>query len=182
MGKGTAGLLETVYLVRQGFVEALKRINEWTGRAVAWFAVLMVLVTFLIVVLRYSLNINSIAIQELVVYLHSAMFMLGAAYTLKHDEHVRVDIFLRRFSKRTAAIVEIAGVFLLLLPTCLFIFWVSLDYVAASWSILEGSRESGGMPGVFLVKTLIPLSMALLALQGLLIFIDKLAVLRGNKT
>jgi TRAP-type mannitol/chloroaromatic compound transport system permease small subunit len=119
------------------------------------------------VVLRYGLNLGSIALQESITYLHAMVFMLGAAYTLQRNEHVRVDIFYQRFSERRKALVDVAGTLLFLIPCCFFIFWVSLDYVAAAWSIHEGSREAGGLPAVFLLKTLIPITAVLLGLQGL---------------
>ena len=127
----------------------------------------MVALTFIIVLLRYGFNIGSVAVQESVTFLHAMVFLLGAAYTLRRDEHVRVDIFYQRFSERRQALVDVAGSLLFLVPSCFFIFWISLDYVGASWSIYEGSREAGGLPGVFLLKSLIPLTAVLLALQGL---------------
>lgn len=105
--------------------------------------------------------------QELVLYLHATLFMVGASFTLKQDEHVRVDIFYRRFSPKTQALVNLAGTLFLLIPSCIFMFWISLDYVQASWAVFEGSREAGGLPGVFLLKTLIPIMALLLLLQGL---------------
>ena len=130
-------------------IEAIDQINEWIGYTVAWLTLAMVVLTFVIVVLRYGFNIGSIAVQESVSYLHAMVFLLGAAYT------------------RRQALVDVAGTLLFLVPSCFFIFWVSLDYVASSWSIFEGSREAGGLPGVFLLKSLIPLTAALLGLQGL---------------
>ncbi len=106
------------------------------------------------------------------------VFLLGAAYTLKHDGHVRVDVFYRGMRQRRRALVDALGVVLLLLPTCGFILVISLPYVAESWRLLEGSREPGGLPGVFLLKTLIPLAMALLMLQGLVLLADALRRLR----
>ena len=118
------------------------------------------------VVLRYLFNIGWIAMQESIVYMHALVFMLGASYTLRHDGHVRVDIIYNRLGLRGRAWVELLGNLLLLMPVTLFIIWVSWDYVASSWSLLEGSREAGGLPGVFLLKTTIPLMGLLLLLQG----------------
>ncbi len=142
-------------------------LSEWTGRLIAWFTLAMVLVTFGIVVARYAFNSGSIAIQESVVYLHSLVFMLGAAYALKTGQHVRVDIFYKQMSRRRQAWTDLLGVLLLLLPSCAFVVWVSLDYVGSAWVIKEGSREAGGLPLVWLLKALIPLAAALLLLQGL---------------
>ena len=148
-------------------IEAIDQLNQWIGYAVAWLTLAMVALTFVIVVLRYGFNIGSIAVQESVTFLYASVFLLGAAFTLQRGEHVRVDIFYQRFSERRKALVDVAGTLLFLLPSCFFIFWVSLDYVGASWSIYEGSRETGGLPGVFLLKSLIPITAALLGLQGL---------------
>lgn len=152
-------------------------ISEYTGRAIAWLTVAMVLVTFAIVVLRYLFNTGWIAMQESVTYMHALVFMLGAAYTLKHDEHVRVDIFYQRMGPRGRALVDLCGTLFLLLPVCGYIAWESWDYVADSWSLLEGSREAGGLPGVFLLKSVIPLMAALLILQGIAMAIRALLTL-----
>ncbi|MFN2309081.1 MAG: TRAP transporter small permease subunit [Gammaproteobacteria bacterium] len=145
----------------------LSTLSEWTGRGVAWLTLLMVLLTFGIVVLRYGFGIGSIAAQEAVGFLHALVFLLGAAYTLKHDGHVRVDIFYRDMSARRRAWVDLFGALFLLAPVCLLILWVSWDYVAAAWALREGSRETGGLPGVYLLKTAIPLMAVLVLLQGL---------------
>jgi len=148
------------------FATRLDRIAENTGRIIAWLTLGMVVITFTVVILRYGFQIGSIALQESVTYLHAIVFMLGAAYTLKHDSHVRVDIFYQKASARTRAWTNLLGTLVLLLPTCIFIFSSSLDYVANSWSIHEGSRETGGLDGVFLLKTVIPVMAFLLLLQG----------------
>ena len=100
-------------------------------------------------------------------YMHAVVFMLGIPYALKHDVHVRVDVFAERLGKRGRAWVDVLGHLLFLVPVCVTILVFSLPYVASSWRVLEGSSEVGGIPGVFLLKTLIPLSAALLLLQGL---------------
>jgi len=142
------------------FSSRLDRLAELTGQATAWLTLVLVLVTFTVVVLRYAFQFGSI------LYLHASVFMLGAAYTLRIDGHVRVDIFYRGFSARHKALVNLLGSLLLLLPVCIFLLWSSWGYVATSWSLHEGSREAGGLPYVYLLKTLIPLSALLLILQG----------------
>lgn len=159
----------------------LDRIAEITGRSIAWLTLAMVLITFAVVVLRYGLAIGSIALQESVSYLHALVFMLGAAYTLKHDSHVRVDIFYQKASRRTRAWTDLLGTLLLLFPTCIFILVSSLDYVAAAWSIQEGSREAGGLDGVFLLKTVIPLMALLLLLQGCALALRSALVIAGRQ-
>jgi TRAP-type mannitol/chloroaromatic compound transport system permease small subunit len=145
----------------------LDNFAEWTGRLVAWLSLLLVLVTFSVVVLRYAFNIGSISLQESILYLHASLFLLTGAYTLKQDAHVRVDIFYRRLSADNKAWVNLMGALFLLLPVCLFIGWISWDYVSAAWSVHEGSRETGGLPFIYLLKSLIPLGIILLALQGI---------------
>jgi len=127
----------------------------------------MVLITVTIVVLRYVFNTGTIVMQESVMYLHGALFMLGIPYGLKQNTHVRVDVIYARLSERQQSLVDIAGHTLFLMPLSVFIFVTSLPYVAAAWRVLEGSAEVGGIPAVFLLKTLIPVMAALLFLQGL---------------
>lgn len=155
------------------------RINEITGRLIAWLTLAMVAVTFAVVLLRYLFNTGWIAMQESITFMHALVFMLGAAYTLKHEGHVRVDIFYRKFSPRKRALVDLSGFLFLLLPVTLFIFWISWDYVATSWALLEGSREAGGLPGVFLLKSALLLMPLLLLLQGLSQGIRAMLVLIG---
>jgi len=148
-------------------IASIDAVNEWLGRCVSWLTLLMVLVTFSIVVLRYAFNIGWIAMQESVAFMHALVFMLAAAYTLKHDAHVRVDIVYQKCSLRVRAWIDFFGTLLLLLPVAGFILWSSWDYVLNSWSISEASRSSGGLPGVYLLKTAIPAMALLLILQGL---------------
>jgi len=158
----------------------LDQIAEYTGRFISWATLLMVLVTFLVVVLRYVFDLGWIALQESVTYLHASVFMLGAAYTLKHQGHVRVDIFYQKMSPRSRAWVDLLGTLLLLFPFCGFIFWVSWEYVLNSWDVLEGSREAGGLPGVFLLKSLILLLPLTLGLQGISTMLRNIMLLQGS--
>ncbi|HEC07275.1 MAG TPA: TRAP transporter small permease subunit [Thiolapillus brandeum] len=141
----------------------------------------MVLVTFAVVVLRYALDTGWIAMQESITYLHSLVFMLGAAYTLRHQGHVRVDIFYQKFSERGRAWVNLLGTLLLLFPMMSFIVWISWEYVAESWKVMEGSREAGGLPGVFLLKTLLLLMPVAMMLQGLALLLRSLQIIRGDE-
>ena len=162
------------------FLQAVNRLNELIGRWVSWLTLAMVVVTFAVVLLRYLFNIGWIALQESITAMHALVFMLGAAYTLRHEGHVRVDIFYRKWGERGRAWVNLGGSLLLLLPVCLFIAIISWDYVASSWSLLEGSREAGGLPGVFLLKSVIPLMATLLLLQGLAQAAEAILILRGE--
>jgi TRAP-type mannitol/chloroaromatic compound transport system permease small subunit len=148
--------------------DGLDQVNLWVGRTIAWLALAMVLITFLVVVMRYGFDSGSIALQESVTYMHAMLFMLGAAYTLRQNGHVRVDIFYQRFSRRGRAWVDLLGTLVLLIPVCLFILSSSFDYVADAWSVKEGSREAGGLPYVYWLKSVILLMPLLLLLQGLI--------------
>ena len=132
-----------------------------------WLALIMVLLTFAIVILRYALNSGGILLQESVMYLHGTLFMLAIALGVGDNTHVRVDILYSRRSPEQQAWIDLVGHILFLLPVAGFMIWVSLPYVSNSWQILEGSSEVGGIPGVFLLKTLIPLTGALLFCQGI---------------
>lgn len=147
----------------------IDRLSELTGRLTAWLTLAMVLVTCLVVVLRYVFDIGFIWLQESVTWMHAVVFMLGAAYTLEREDHVRVDVFYRRFGERGRAVVDLLGVVLFLLPLCGWIGWSSWDFVATSWRIGEASRESGGLPYplVPLLKSVLVVMPAALALQGL---------------
>jgi TRAP-type mannitol/chloroaromatic compound transport system permease small subunit len=127
----------------------------------------MVALTVLVVTLRYAFNQGSILLQEAVMYLHALVFMLGIPYALKQNAHVRVDVLHGRLSDRGRAMVDLLGHLLFLVPVSLTIVVYSYGYVMNSWYILERSSEVGGIPGVFLLKTLIPLTALLLLLQGL---------------
>jgi len=151
------------------FAKLIDQINIRIGRAVAWLTLAMVFVTFFIVALRRVFDSGWIWLQESVTWMHAAVFMLAAAYTLARDEHVRVDIFYRDFSPRKKAIVDAVGSLCLLGPVAAFLAWSSWGYVAASWAIRESSREAGGLvfPMVPLLKTFIPLMAVMLLLQAI---------------
>jgi len=162
-------------------VHYIDAFTDRSGRLLAWFALGMALVTALIVVLRYGFNIGSIMAQEAVIYMHGGLFMLGAAYALKTGAHVRVDIFYRDFSPRARAWVNSLGGIVFLLPLCTFICFSSWNYVAESWAIREISPEPGGIPAVFLLKSLIPLMAVNLFLQGLAETLRSALVLVGEQ-
>ena len=136
------------------------------GRSVAWLTLAMVLLTFTVVVLRYGFSLGWIWLQESVTYLHATVFMLAAAWTLQEDGHVRVDIFYRDGSPRYRAVVNLAGALLFLVPFCVFLIAIGWEYVMPSWNLREGSREAGGVPLVYLLKSLILLMPLLLLLQS----------------
>jgi TRAP-type mannitol/chloroaromatic compound transport system permease small subunit len=162
------------------FVRWVDRINEVIGRAVAWLTLAMVLTTFFVAMMRYGFAWGRVWIQESYVWLHGIVFMLGAGYTLLHDGHVRVDIFYRPGSPRFKAWVDLFGCLFLLLPVVLMVFFVSWPYVMESWVKLEGSREAGGLEGLFLLKSVILAFCVLIAAQGLSLAGRSLLILKGH--
>jgi TRAP-type mannitol/chloroaromatic compound transport system permease small subunit len=147
--------------------DRIDRLTTAIGRAVAWLALAIVLGQFALVLARYAFGLGSIWLTEAVIYAHATLFMLAAAWTLQAGGHVRVDIFYADASPRTRALVDFFGALLLLLPFTLVLLLFGTPYAARSWAILERSQEVGGLPLVFVLKTLIPLFAGLLALQGL---------------
>ena len=157
----------------------IDRLNDTVGRTVSWLTLFMVLVQFALVVMRYVFGIGNILVQESLIYAHGTLFMMAAGYTLLVDGHVRVDIFYRGASPRRKAIVDLCGVLFLLTPFCILMLVFAFPYVAASWAVLEGSRETSGLPAVFLLKTVILIFIALVFLQGVSMALKSLLVLRG---
>ena len=139
---------------------------RYAGRAVSWLTLVMVVLTFAVVVLRYGLNQGWIWLQESVTYLHAMVFMIAAAWAFQVDEHVRVDIFYRDRSAHYKAWVNLLGTLIFLLPFSVFLLLIGWDYVLASWAAMEGSREAGGLPLVYLLKSLILVLPALLLVQS----------------
>jgi TRAP-type mannitol/chloroaromatic compound transport system permease small subunit len=156
------------------------RISDVTGKAVAWLTLAMVLVTAVIVIMRYVFDAGMIWLQESVIWMHAAVFMVGAAYTLLDEEHVRVDIFYRSMSDKRRAIIDLFGVILFLLPLCGYLAWAAYDFAAASWSIGETSREPGGLPypAIPLMKSLVIVMPIAVALQGVSLMMRSIANLR----
>jgi TRAP-type mannitol/chloroaromatic compound transport system permease small subunit len=158
---------------------AIDIINKKIGEWVSYFTFLMAAITFVVVILRYGFNLGWIAMQESIVYLHAAVFLLGSAYTLQHDGHVRVDVFYRGFSEKRKALVNLVGTLFLLLPVMLFITLVSWHYVLESWQTLEGSMESGGLPFLYVLKSFILLFSITMLLQGISEVIKQSMILAG---
>lgn len=168
------------YRIGLTLVRAIEWLNECIGKTVSWLTLAMVLITFLIVVLRYAFNLGWIALQESVSWMHALVFMLGAAYTLKHEGHVRVDIIYQRGTATTRAWIDLLGTLLLLMPVCLFVLWSSWDYVTQSWANAEGSGEAGGLPALYVLKTSILVLGVLLFLQGIAVALRSTMILAGT--
>ena len=147
--------------------------SEWSGRTVAWLTLALVLLVSYDVTMRYLFQDGSVALQELEWHLFALIFLLGAAYTLKHDEHVRVDLIYhaRWMSERRRAWVNLLGTLFFLLPFCVLIIVSSWPFVENSYTLNEHSPDPGGLPYRYLIKMMIPLCFVLLILQGVAIII-----------
>lgn len=160
----------------------IDRISIATGRAASWLTLAMVLATFVIVILRYAFDAGVVWLQEGVTWMHAMVFMLGAAYTLQSEEHVRVDIFYRNMNERRQALVNLGGVILFVVPLCVFFVVESYDYVFSSWQIREISRDAGGLPYPFvpLLKSALVIMPVAVLLQGISMALHSIRRLRGG--
>jgi TRAP-type mannitol/chloroaromatic compound transport system permease small subunit len=157
---------------------AIDALNEKIGLTVSWALLLAVLICSGNAVMRYSLNISSNAWLEIQWYLFAAMFLLASAYTLKRNEHVRIDVIAGRFSRRTQVIIDIIGFALFLMPVTLLILYFAIPYAMESIRNQEVSSNAGGLI-LWPAKLLIPVGFLLLVLQGLSELIKRLAYLAG---
>ena len=157
----------------------IDQFTEFTGRSIAWLNVVMVILTCLVVIMRYVFNHSSIVLQESAMYLHAMVFLVASAYTLKHDEHVRVDIFYQGLSSKGKALVNLTGTLFLLIPVIVFIGWSSWPYIESSWRVLETSSEAAGLPLVFLLKSLILVMVTVLLIQAIAEALRSIAAIAG---
>ena len=161
-------------------VLGLDWLNERIGRAVAWLILLMALNVAAAAVLRHVFGVEFIWLREAYTWMHGLVFMLGAGYTLLHDGHLRVDAVYRSRNARSKAIADLFGVIFFLIPFIAMVAWVSWPYVAAAWERFDGAREIGGLPGLFLLKTVILVFCLLVGLLGLALAGRSLLVLGGH--
>jgi len=146
--------------------EKIDLMNYKIGNFVSWLSFLMVVTTFVIVVMRYVFSEGSILVQEMIMYMFGAVFMFGGAYTYLKGGHVRVDIFFKNRSAKQQALINVFGNLFLLIPMMVAIFYISMPYVIFSWSLLEGSKDAGGLDLVYILKTTIPIFALLMTLQS----------------
>ncbi len=160
--------------------DGLDLLSRAIGLGARWLAVLLVLVQFLVVVLRYVWGSSFVWMQESVVYVHAALFMLAIGYAYLIDAHVRVDFFYGRWSERTKAWCDLIGIVVTVLPFCWLLWWASWGYVERSFRLGEGPMARGGLPLQPYLKALILVMASLLALQALSIAIRAVAVITGR--
>lgn len=155
--------------------------NRWIGRTVSWLTLIMVLLTSYLVIMRYVFSVNSIALQDVVSYLNATVAMLGTAYVLGINGHVRVDILYRNFSPKGKAVADIFGTLFLLLPFMVLFLYFSWGYAGNSWKYHEGSSQAGGLGYVYLLKSLLPAFAILMIVQGIAELLRNILVLMGKR-
>ncbi len=164
------------------FCDVIDGINRWVGQGVAWVTLLLVVVVFVDVCMRYIFNTSFVFVQELEWHLFGFIFLVGAGYTLLHDGHVRVDIIYQRLGLKGRAWVNLIGVIFFLIPGCLLVIITSWKFVLNAWLMMEGSPDPGGIPFRYLIKGTIPVGFALMLLQGIVLGIHSLLQVLGIET
>lgn len=156
-------------------------LNEHVGTGISWLTSVLVVVVCYDVFTRYLLKNSLVAVQELEWHLFAIIFLIGAAYSLKHDKHVRVDVFYSRFSPRAQAWVNLIGSIVFLIPFCLMVIWSSQNFVANAFRIGETSPDPGGLPARWVLKAAIPAGFVLILIQGIALAFRSLLRLAGNE-
>ena len=157
----------------------IDQFSEITGKGVSWLAFLMVILVTADVVMRYLFHVSFVALQELEWHLFALIFLLGGAYTLKHNAHVRVDLFYQRLGKKGRAWINLAGCLIFLFPGCYLVVTTSIPFVHASFSLHEMSPDPGGLPARYVLKMAIPAAFIMMALQGVSMLIHSLLEIAG---
>ena len=160
-------------------IKNIERVIDALGWLAKWFALALVALVAIVVVQRYVFGVSITKIQESAIYLHAGLFMLSAGSTLLADGHVRVDLFYSKLNQRWKLLTDLIGIYLFLLPVCWLMLTMSRGYVGRSWRVMESSAETDGLPIVFLLKTLIPLTAILLAGAGLSLALRAALTVRG---
>ena len=161
-------------------VQTIDSINGWTGRAISWLTLILVLVTVYDVVMRYLFRAGSVGIQEAEWHLFAMNFILAAGWTLLNDGHVRVDMLYMRLGQRAKSWIDLFGSLFFLIPYCILIIWAAWPFVFDSWSIGEGSPDPGGLPARYVLKTCIPLAFFLIGIQAFSQAIKNFLVITGE--
>ena len=160
---------------------AIDWLNEKVGAGVSWLTSVLVLLVCVNVFLRYVLNYSQQGMKELEWHLFAVIILLGAAYTLKHDKHVRVDLLYMRLGKKGRAWVNLLGSLLFLIPFCAIVIWHSIDDVRFAIQDNESSPNPGGLPAWYVIKSVIPLGFGFLGLQAISVFLHSLLTVLGRE-
>ena len=161
------------------FQKLIDKLTDNIASGLLYILIALILLVFSTVFFRYVFNMSYIIIQEIIMYLHALIFMFGISYALKENSHVKIDVLYNTLNKKAQRVISIAGLVSFILPTALFIIYISIDMVTQSWMILEGSSEAGGLNLVFILKSLIPISGVLIFLQGISELIKHIRVSRS---
>ena len=157
----------------------IDKLTDNIANGLLYILIVLIVLVFSTVFFRYVFNMSYIIIQEIIMYLHALIFMFGISYALKENSHVKIDVLYNSLNKRTQRVISIAGLVSFILPTALFVIYISIDMVTQSWVIFEGSSEAGGLNLVFILKSLIPISGVLIFLQGISELIKHIRVSRS---
>jgi TRAP-type mannitol/chloroaromatic compound transport system permease small subunit len=161
------------------FARGIDVLNEWVSKLSIWLVLVVTLETAISAVVLKVLNVGSNAFLEIRWYLFSAIFLLGAGHALQKNAHVRIDVLLSRFSRRTQAFVDIFGTLFFLAPVALLILWMSWSVFADSFTSSEMSSSAGGL-ALWPARLLVPVGFGLLLLQGIAELIKRVLFLTGN--
>lgn len=165
----------------RAFAAIVDRANEKLGQLLGFLVWMVAVVCAVVVVLRYGFHMSFTWMQELYVWIHAVVFLAAASYAMLLNAHVRVDIVYSKWSTKTRTIVEIIGALIFTLPWMLILAWLAWPFIVDSWSIWEGSPQPNGMPGVFLLRTMLLVFCALMTLQCLAIIARGILVLAGDR-
>ena len=160
------------------FADAVDRLDERVGQALKWLVLFSSVISAGNALMRYSIHYSSNAWLEIQWYMFGAMFLLAAGYALKHEEHVRVDVFFSKMTPKQQAWLDVFGGIFFLMPMAVIIAWMSIPMVRNSIHSMEYSSDPGGLLR-WPIKIMIPLGFALLAVQGIAEIIKKTAIARG---
>jgi TRAP-type mannitol/chloroaromatic compound transport system permease small subunit len=161
-------------------IRLIDGLNTKIGHAISWLSTLLVVVVCYDVFTRYFLRKSSVGVQELEWHIFAVLFLLAAAYTLKEDGHVRVDVFYTLLSKRGQAWINLVGGLIFLVPFCLLVIWASQGFVNMSWAIQETSPDPGGLPYRYLLKAMVPAGFTLILIQGVALILRSFCTVIGQ--
>lgn len=170
-----------MYDIIKKTIYILDYISEKSGGFISWLNIALVLIISTDVFIRYILGLSFIWITELEIYLFAFVFLFSSGYTLKHNKHVRVDVFYSKLNKKNKALIDLFGWVLFLLPWSIVVFYTSFNYALTSYSINESSPQPGGLPALYILKFSIPLGFLMLFIQGLSDMLNNVCTLLGKK-
>ena len=163
------------------YIKYVNKLNTVVGKYTSWLTTILVLVVLFDVITRYVFNSSSVAMQELEWHLFAVLFLMGAAFTLLKDNHVRVDLLYSTFNIKQKAWINLVGTLLFLIPFVLLIIYSSYNYVANSFAYSESSPDPGGLPARYILKAFIPLSFIFLLLQSFSLLFSSILQIRTGK-